>query len=72
MPKTMLCLVGEQPVPTILPIRYCRPKEVVLVHTHTTKRVSDKLSPLLKTGCRVVPFEITAYDILKVWNTFAD
>jgi hypothetical protein len=24
MPKTMLCLVGEQPVPNILPIRHYR------------------------------------------------
>jgi hypothetical protein len=69
MSKTMLCLVGEQPVPNILPIRHCRPKEVVLVHTHTTKRVSDNLAPLLRTDSRVVPFEITAYDILKVRNS---
>ena len=60
MSKTMLCLVGERPVPNILPIRHCRPREVALVHTHTTKRVSDNLAPLLRTDCRVVPFEITA------------
>jgi|SRR5947209_4175205 len=65
MSKMMLCLVGEQPVPNILPIRHCKPDEVALIHTRTTKRVSDNLAPLLKKDCRVIPFEITAYDILK-------
>lgn len=68
MSKTMLCLVGEQPVPNILPIRYCQPDAVALIHTHTTKRVSDNLAPLLKKDYRVIPFEITAYDILKARN----
>lgn len=66
MPKTMLSLVGEQPVPNVLPVRYLQPKEVALIHTHTTKRVSDNLVPLLRKDCRVIPYEVTAYDILKV------
>lgn len=66
MAQTMLSLVGEQPVPNVLPIRHCQPSEVVLVHTHTTKRVSDNLAPLLEKSCKVIPYPVAAYDILKV------
>lgn len=66
MSKTMLSLVGEQPVPNVLPIRHVQPREVALIHTHTTRRVSDNLVPLLKNNCKVIPYEVTAYDILKV------
>lgn len=65
MSTTILSLVGEQPVPNILPIRHIQPKEVALIHTHTTRRVSDNLVPLLKAKCKVTPYEVTAYDILK-------
>ncbi len=33
MKPVMICLVGEQPVPNLLPIRYCQPQQVVLVYS---------------------------------------
>jgi len=72
MSKTTLSLVGEQPVPNVLPIRHLQPTDVALIHTHTTKRVSDNLAPMLKKDCRVIPYEVTAYDILKVRHSLKD
>lgn len=62
----LLSLVGEQPVPNVLPIRHLQPEEVALIHTHTTKRVSDNLAPLLRKDYRIITHEVTAYDILKL------
>lgn len=64
--KVMISLVGEQPVPSLLPIRHLKPAEIALIHTNTSKRVSDNLKPLLEKANRVIPFEVTPYDIVKI------
>lgn len=64
--KVMISLVGEQPVPSLLPIRHLQPAEIALIHTHASKRVGDNLKPLLQKASRVILFEVTPYDILKV------
>lgn len=68
----MISLVGEQPVPSLLPIRHLVPDEVALIHTHASKKVSDNLRPLLEKSSRVIPFEVTAYDILKIKKSLDD
>lgn len=68
----MISLVGEQPVPSLLPIRHLLPGEVALIHTHASKKVSDNLRPLLEKSSRVIPFEVTAYDILKIKKSLED
>lgn len=62
--QVMICLVGEQPVPNLLPIRHCKPNQVVLVCSQTTKRVSDNLERLLKGQFTVSSHEVPPYDIV--------
>lgn len=60
----MICLVGEQPVPNLLPIRHCKPSQVLLARSDTTKRVSDNLEQLLKGDFAVIPHDVPPYDIV--------
>jgi len=47
MVDKMLCLIGEQPVPNLLPIRELKPKEVVLFFTELTEDRSKYLRSVL-------------------------
>lgn len=61
----LVCLIGEQPVPNLLPIRQYRPKKVVLVHSTKTAGISKNLERIL-TGVDVTQAKITnAFDIVK-------
>lgn len=60
----MICLVGEQPVPNLLPIRHCRPVRVALIETSTTRRVGDNLERLLEPGFGVLRHTLPPYDIV--------
>ena len=68
----MICLIGEQPAPNIFPIRACKPKEVCLIHTKRTKRVSNNLAILLNKECSLMAHEISAYNIGKVYDELSD
>ena len=66
MDDVMICLVGEQPLPNLLPIRYDRPKHVLLAYTKDTRQVSGRLEKVLAEEkmqvhpCKVPPFHIPA------------
>lgn len=49
MVERMLCMIGEQPVPNLLPIRELGPKEVVLFYTTLTEDKSKYLRSVLVT-----------------------
>ncbi len=59
----MISLVGEQPIPNILPIRHEEATEVVLAYTMSTKKVFQRLEKLLKPTVEVHPLEVLPYDI---------
>jgi len=61
--KAMVLLVGEQPVPNLLPVLHERPDEVLLVHTQRTKNQNDRLFNLLEGRCRREMLEVSAYDV---------
>lgn len=63
MNRVMICLVGEQPVPNLLPIRHYRPQTAVLIHSERTKRVSENLEQLLREECSVLMLEIPPYNV---------
>jgi uncharacterized protein YjbI with pentapeptide repeats len=67
----MICLIGEQPAPNILPIRACKPIEVCLIHTERTERVSKNLAALLKQECSLKTTAISAYNVVKVYEELA-
>jgi hypothetical protein len=59
----MVLLVGEQPVPNLLPTRHLKPDVAVLVHTDRTQRVAENLKGLLEPDipcllCPVPPYTI--------------
>ena len=56
-------LIGEQPIPNLLPIRYQPPDAVVLVYTDRTQAAAERLGRLLPMDCTAVPCLVSAYDI---------
>lgn len=51
--KNMVALIGEQPIPNLLPIRYDKPEAVLLVRTVRTKPVSERLKKVVQTDTLV-------------------
>jgi hypothetical protein len=58
-----ISLIGEQPIPNLLPIRDQMPNEVVLVSTDRTQEAAERLERLLPDGCTAIPCHASAYDI---------
>lgn len=47
MTTRMIALVGEQPMPVLLPVRYLKPDETILVHTEKSRDVANRLAGLI-------------------------
>ncbi len=66
MPKALNLLIGEQPVPNLLPTRHLKPDTAVLVHTERTKAIAERLQNVLEGGsitcvlCSVDPYDLPA------------
>ncbi len=62
MQKALILLVGEQPVPNLLPTRHVKPDVAVLVHTTRTKDIAERLKRSLSDCqcllCSVDPYRI--------------
>ncbi len=61
-----ISLIGEQPIPNLLPIRYQPPDVVVLVYTGRTQAAAGRLERLLPGNCEVLPCLVSAYDIREI------
>ncbi len=70
MPKTMISLIGEQPIPNILPVKAERPEEVILAYTERTRTLSQRLEKILANTASVKRIEIPAYDIPQIAARF--
>ena len=68
MSKKMVALIGEQPVPNLLPIRHDQPSDVLLVWTTRTKQVAERLANLLKRDAAVFECEVDPYDITAIYQ----
>jgi len=44
---TMIALMGEQPMPNLLPVLYYKPERVVLIYTQQTEKVTERLQKIL-------------------------
>lgn len=60
----MICLIGEQPVPNLLPIKFCRPTRVGLIYSKSSKRICDNLQRLLASRGEIRLLEVDAYNLL--------
>jgi hypothetical protein len=59
----IVSLIGEQPIPNLLPIRYQPPQAVVLIHSDRTERAARRLERLLPGDREPVYCPASAYDI---------
>jgi hypothetical protein len=62
MTTTMIALIGEQPIPNILPVLHYKPERVLLVFTERTQRVAKRLQKLLSNAV-VMDEPVQAYNI---------
>ncbi len=64
--KVMIALIGEQPIPNLLPIRYEEPDRVMLVYTERTEKGFERLKDLLG-ATKIDPLKIDSpYDIFSI------
>lgn len=73
MSSVMVCIVGEQPVPNLLPVRHCKPSSVVFVYSDTTKQVHDNLVKFFRkehSEIEVKGINIPPYDLVEAYNCF--
>jgi len=72
MEEVMICLVGEQPLPNLLPVRYDEPKHVVLAYTKSTEQVSNRLKRVFHGEALVYPLEVLPFDIPAIRHVLED
>ncbi len=63
--KTLISLIGEQPMPNLLPILHINPDKNVLLYSDLTETAARKLEKLLTNSEKV---KIDAYDIDSIKN----
>lgn len=70
--KTILNLIGEQPLPNYIPVKWCKDKyclrKVISLYTKRTEKVSNRLKDVLEKdlGLNVMEREVDPYDIEKL------
>lgn len=62
----MIALVGEQPLPNFLPVRYYQPGNLLLIYTARTRQKYEYLKVTLQKDVTVYGLETDAYDIPKI------
>ncbi|MGH9890492.1 MAG: DUF1887 domain-containing protein [bacterium] len=63
MNKVMVSLIGEQPLPNLLPIRHEQPKEVLLAYTRETEDVGKRLQEVLERHAHIHLLEVRPFNI---------
>lgn len=74
MSHTMICLIGEQPIPNLLPVLHFRPASVLLVHSSFTERVANRLTAVVAKalpGTTVQNCLVDAYDVAEIYQKMA-
>lgn len=66
MKKTMILLIGEQPLPNLLPLKHFHPDHAVLVRTSRTKKVSEHLQTLTPTDIQLSMLDVAPYSIVDI------
>jgi hypothetical protein len=68
----MVALMGEQPIPNLLPIRYDQPAEVLLVQTERTKKTAARLARIIRPKAEVFFSDVDPYDISAIYQELAE
>lgn len=68
--QVMIELVGEQPIPNLLPVKYLKPSVLVLVRTDRTKLVAERLRCMLQAQVELVNAD--PYNIAKLLKQLGD
>lgn len=63
--KTLVSLIGEQPIPNLLPILYLKPEKNIILYSSTTEKAARKIEKLISN---VEKIEIEPYDYQKITN----
>ncbi|MFO0578875.1 MAG: DUF1887 family CARF protein [Polyangia bacterium] len=66
----MICLIGEQPIPNLLPILHFRPERILLFYTKLTKRRAENLAAVAaqRTHGLVDSFVVEPYDAASIYE----
>ena len=64
----MISLIGEQPIPNLLVLRYEKPQEAVLAFTDRTKLVAERLQNLVKKNTQSYLLPADPYDIRSIYE----
>ncbi|SRR5579875_2905920 len=62
----MVALVGEQPLPNLIPVRSYNPDSVLLVYSERTKGVYERLKAVLESKTVVYELKTDAYNIVAI------
>lgn len=69
----MLLLVGEQPIPNLLPVLFLKPKNVILIYSDRTEDQTINLTKLLEDkGINCHPEKVDAYQISSTTQIMQD
>lgn len=58
-------LIGEQPIPNLLPIKYLKPEENIILFSNITEKAAKRLERLVKVKRKI---QIDPYDIDKIMS----
>lgn len=63
---TMIALIGEQPLPNLLPVRHYHPENVLLIFTERTQQVYERLKATLQRETNVYGLKTDPYNIVAI------
>lgn len=72
MRKVLISLIGEQPIPNLLPLKYEVPDVSVLVHSEKTLEQARRIGELTRAGSAVEYISVGPYDIQVCRNRLRD
>lgn len=68
----MISLIGEQPIPNLLPLRHFNPAVSLLVYSSVTKKAANRLRKLAGDATEFLELEVDAYDVQQIQTSLLD
>jgi len=63
----LVSLIGEQPIPNLLPVRYLKPGQTLLVYTGKTRNVAQRLRRIISDSDNLrADIKVDAYDLDRI------